>query len=80
MHEFTLQTDPKNLIYLSTQKVPNAMMLGWWEPIFSNTFDIVHLPGIFNSIPDALSQLYEHDADVSARHLLGAGTMLMVVN
>ncbi|CEP12797.1 hypothetical protein [Parasitella parasitica] len=52
-------------------KVPNAMMLGWWETFCSYTFDIAHLPGIFNVIPDALSGLYEDDADVSARHLLG---------
>ncbi|CEP12038.1 hypothetical protein, partial, partial [Parasitella parasitica] len=58
------------LIYLNTQEVPNAMMLGWWETFCSYTFDIAHLPGIFNVIPDALSGLYEDDADVSARHLL----------
>ncbi|CEP10370.1 hypothetical protein, partial, partial [Parasitella parasitica] len=71
MREFTLHTDHRSLIFLNTQEVPNAMMLGWWETIFSYTFDIVHLPGIFNLIPDALSRLYEDDADVSARHLLG---------
>jgi hypothetical protein len=72
MREFTLHTDHKSLIYLNTQEVPNALMLGWWETIFSYTFDIVHLPGVLNVIPDALSRLYEDsDADASARHLLG---------
>ena len=70
MREFTLHTDHKSLIYLNTQEIPNALMLGWWENIFSYTFDIVHLPGVLNVIPDALSRLYEDD-DASARHLLG---------
>ncbi|KAK4518183.1 uncharacterized protein ATC70_001534 [Mucor velutinosus] len=70
MRRFTLHTDHKSLIYLNTQEIPNALMLGWWENIFSYTFDIVHLPGVLNVIPDALSRLYEDD-DASARHLLG---------
>jgi transposase InsO family protein len=70
MRHFTLHTDHKSLIYLNTQEIPNALMLGWWENIFSYSFDIVHLPGVLNVIPDALSRLYEDD-DASARHLLG---------
>lgn len=55
---FTLHTDHRNLIYLNTQKSPNALMLGWWESIFSYTFTCVYLPGISNLIPDVLSRLY----------------------
>jgi len=70
MRKFTLHTDHKSLIYLNTQEIPSTLLLGWWENIFSYDFDIIHLPGVLNVIPDALSRLYEDD-DASARHLLG---------
>lgn len=58
---FTLHTDHKSLIYLHTQESPNALMLNWYDTIFSYSFNIVHLPGVKNIIPDALSRLFSDD-------------------
>jgi len=55
MRPFTLHIDHKSLIYLNVQDTPNSIMLNWYELIFSYTFEVVHIPGIFNQIPDALS-------------------------
>ena len=58
---FTLHTDHKSLIYLHTQELPNALMLNWYDTIFSYSFNIVHLPGFKNIIPYALSRLFSDD-------------------
>jgi hypothetical protein len=55
---FTLITDHKALCYLQTQTIANPMMVGWLDIICDYTYDVVHLPGILNVIPDALSRLF----------------------
>ncbi|CEP08776.1 hypothetical protein [Parasitella parasitica] len=70
MRQFTLHVDHKSLIFLNVQDTPNSMMLNRYELIFAYDFDVVHIPGILNQIPDALSRLYEVD-DAMARHLVG---------
>ena len=67
---FTLHTDHASIIYLKTQLHSNLMMLTWYETIFSYEFDIVHIPGVENVIPDALSRLFSDDEE---DHNLGEG-------
>lgn len=55
---FTVFTDHKALVYLHTQKVANPMMIGWIETLLDFDFDVVHIPGILNRLPDLLSRLY----------------------
>lgn len=56
---FTLYTDHLALCYLHTQKIANIMLINWLDIILQYDFDIVHLPGIKNILPDALSRLFE---------------------
>ncbi|KAG2210684.1 hypothetical protein INT45_002557, partial [Circinella minor] len=62
---FTLYTDHKALTYLHTQRVANLMMISWMDTILQYDFKIVHLPGIANILPDALSRLFETDSEMS---------------
>jgi hypothetical protein len=55
---FTLYTDHHALVHLQTQPRPNAMMQGWFDLLFEHDFDVIHLPGIHNVLPDALSRLF----------------------
>jgi len=55
---FTLRTDHKALTYLFTQKAPNQMIQGWFETLLDFDFQIEHVPGILNVLPDRLSRLY----------------------
>ena len=58
---FTLYTDHQALVYLYTSKMPNPMMQNWYDTLSEFDFDIVHLPGLSNVLPDHLSRLYpEH--------------------
>jgi hypothetical protein len=61
---FTLHTDHKALIYIHTQKDLNAMLTKWFDTILDYNFDIVHLPGMDNVIPDALSRLYHTEKEL----------------
>jgi transposase InsO family protein len=58
---FTLHTDHKSLVFLNHQSTPNMLMLTWYEIIFSHSFDVVHIPGVSNIIPDSLSRLFSDD-------------------
>ena len=55
---FVVYTDHKALVYLHTQKIANPMMIGWIETLLDFDFDVVHIPGILNKLPDVLSRLY----------------------
>ena len=55
---FVIYTDHKALIYLHTQKIANPMMIGWIETLLDFDFEVVHIPGIMNKLPDILSRLY----------------------
>lgn len=57
-NKFTVFTDHKALVYLHTQKIANPMMIGWIETLLDFDFDVVHIPGILNKLPDILSRLY----------------------
>lgn len=62
---FTLYTDHRALTYLHTQRVANSMMLNWLDIILSYDFDIVHLPGLENTLPDALTRLFPADSTLA---------------
>ncbi|KAG1615793.1 hypothetical protein G6F44_013166 [Rhizopus delemar] len=34
------------------------MMIGWMETLLDFDFDVVHIPGVLNKLPDQLSRLY----------------------
>lgn len=71
---FTLYTDHKALTYLHTQRVANLMMIAWMDTILQYDFKIVHLPGVANVLPDALSRLSEEAEPVSNE--LGGNNMV----
>lgn len=59
---FVLHTDHRSLIWLQTQSSPNTMLLTWYEVIFFHyQYEIVHIPGSRNLLPDALSRLFSSD-------------------
>ena len=60
-NKFTLYTDHKALTYLHTQKYPNTMMNNWLDTILDYNFDVIHLKGIDNVLPDRLSRLFPTD-------------------
>ena len=60
-----LFSDHIALSYLHTQKIANLMMISWMDTILQYDFKIVHLPGIANVLPDALSRLWENDEEPS---------------
>jgi hypothetical protein len=71
---FTLITDHKALCYLQTQTIANPMMVGWLDIICDYTYEVVHLPGILNVIPDALSRLFGEESDFTRQQSLTAAT------
>ena len=65
-NEFTLYTDHKALIYIHTQKHLNNMLTNWYDTIFNYNFDVVHIPGKQNGLPDSLSRLFHPGVDDSS--------------
>jgi hypothetical protein len=57
---FTILTDHRSLTYLLTQKRTNHLLDAWLDKLTSFDFDIVHLPGIQNHLPDYLSRVYDY--------------------
>jgi hypothetical protein len=55
---FTLYTDHKALVYIHSQRDLNAMLSKWFDTLLDYNFDVVHLPGMDNVLPDALSRLF----------------------
>ena len=56
-HKFTVLTDHRNLTYLA--KAEAAKIVRWRLNLQQFDFDIVHVPGKMNTIPDALSRCYK---------------------
>ncbi|SAM00567.1 hypothetical protein [Absidia glauca] len=61
---FTLYTDHKALVYLHTQTNLNAMLSKWFDTLLDYDFEIVHLKGMDNILPDALSRLFPTAKDL----------------
>lgn len=57
-NKFRLYTDHKALVYLHTQKELNPMLVKWLDRILDYSFEIIHLRGIDNTLPDHLSRLF----------------------
>jgi transposase InsO family protein len=55
---FTMYTDHKALTYMLQQKKLNDMLERWLDEILDFDFEIHHIPGILNVLPDCLSRLY----------------------
>ncbi|KAJ8657630.1 hypothetical protein O0I10_006696 [Lichtheimia ornata] len=64
-NHFTLCTDHKALVYIHTQKVANAMMINWLDTILEYSFDVVHIPGLDNTLPDQLSRLFPTEKELA---------------
>jgi hypothetical protein len=56
--KFTIETDSRALTFFYTQKKLNPMLITAAETLFMYDFDIVHLPGIQNVLPDSLSRMW----------------------
>lgn len=59
LHErrFTLRTDAKALTYMDPNKAGNRMIDEWKHRLSKFDFDIHHLPGMLNVLPDQLSRV-----------------------
>ena len=55
---FQVFTDHQALVYLQTQKDVNRTLRNWYSIIAEFDFDITHLSGHLNVLPDALSRIY----------------------
>ena len=66
---FIWVTDHESLKYLLTQKSLSGRQARWLEKLSEFDFEIRHIPGTENLLPDALSQLYEFDAPGTVRAL-----------
>ncbi|SAL96249.1 hypothetical protein, partial, partial [Absidia glauca] len=55
---FKLYTDHKALTFIHTQSIANPMMINWLDTLLDYTFEVIHLPGIDNTLPDCLSRLF----------------------
>jgi hypothetical protein len=56
-NHFKLLTDHQALIYLFTQKHTNSMILTWFDTLLLYNFDIIHVAGKDNLVPDSLSRI-----------------------
>ncbi|KAG1391216.1 hypothetical protein G6F58_012766 [Rhizopus delemar] len=64
-HHFTLYSDHRALTYLFTSDELNPMMVGWMDTLLSYDFDIIHIPGVQNVLPDALSRLFPPEKELA---------------
>lgn len=62
---FTLYTDHRALVYLHTQRVANSMLVNWLDILLEYDFTVVHLPGLENTLPDALSRLFPAESTLA---------------
>ena len=59
--KFTLYTDHQSLVYMLSRDKISSVIENWMHEILSFDFEIKHLPGIQNHLPDALSRFYDND-------------------
>ena len=71
LERFTLFTDHKALTFMLTQHPLNGMLTTWFESIFAYSgMTIEHLPGVLNTLPDALSRAFPEGWHLGERSLL----------
>lgn len=56
---FVLECDHKSLSYMFSQRHTNHMLEKWLNILLDYTFDVVHIEGLKNVLPDRLSRLFE---------------------
>jgi hypothetical protein len=66
---FNLQTDSRALTFFYTQKKLNPMLMSAAEILFEFDFQVTHLPGIQNVLPDALSRMWPDHSLNTVDHL-----------
>ena len=71
-NHFTLYSDHRALTYLFTSDELNPMMVGWMDALLSYDFDIVHIPGVQNVLPDALSRLFPSEKGLAGGDMDGS--------
>jgi hypothetical protein len=49
------------LEWITTQKKLSLRQARWLEVLSDFDFDIIHIPGVMNTVPDALFQLYSDE-------------------
>ena len=59
--QLKLYTDHQSLVYLLTRDKVSSVIENWMYEILSFNFEIRHLPGLENHLPDALSRFYYND-------------------
>lgn len=67
--KFTLFTDNKAISYLNDEHNQSIVLNAWMDTIFTYNFNLVHIAGIENFLPDKLSRLYSTDTDPKTPHL-----------
>ncbi|SAM03463.1 hypothetical protein [Absidia glauca] len=55
-------------VYIHTQTNLNAMLSKWFDTLLDYNFDVVHLPGLDNILPDALSRLFPTAKDLGEQN------------
>jgi len=55
---FILQTDHRALVFMLTQQHVNPMLCTWLDTILAYDFEVQHISGVLNILPDALSRQY----------------------
>jgi hypothetical protein len=66
-HRFTIQTDHRNLVFIEKSEAPKIVR--WRLRLQAYDFDIVHIPGKSNVVPDVLSRCL-HIASQDITHVL----------
>lgn len=56
--KFTLITDHQALCHLYNKREPNRISTGWFETLLEFDFDVTHIAGIQNVLPDHLSRIF----------------------
>jgi hypothetical protein len=57
---FIVYTDHKALTYMYSNRMRNRYLTGCWDVIQDYEFEIIHIPGLINTMADALSRAYPH--------------------
>ena len=73
LHEFTIETDHKNLVWLDNKSQDNAKLARWRRILMEFACTIKHIPGHTNCLADYLSR-HHPDASGSADEILWLST------
>jgi hypothetical protein len=60
-HRFTLYTDHKALTFLLKRPKISSVIRNWLDEILQFDFEMIHLPGLLNHLPDRISRIYDFD-------------------